>query len=85
MFCRFCGKDIGNDAKFCRHCGKELSSCKPDAPSNSFEKAVRGIAMILNTDNNTKTLPKAPAALNKITDFLFPTLLIFPKAQADVL
>lgn len=74
MFCRFCGKDIGNDAKFCRHCGKELSSCKPDAPSNSFEKAVRGIAMLLNTDNNTKNTATGVGSSEQNNRFSFSDL-----------
>lgn len=74
MFCRFCGKDIGNGAKFCRHCGKELSSCKPDAPSNSFEKAMRGIAMLLNTDNNKKNTATGVGSSEQNNGFSFSDL-----------
>ncbi len=81
MFCRFCGKDIGNDAKFCRHCGKELSNRKPDAPSNSFEKAVRGIAMILNTDNNTKNTAKGVSSSEQNNRFSFPDLADIPESS----
>ena len=39
MYCRFCGKEIADDANFCSHCGKKLAY-DPNAKETKKEKVV---------------------------------------------
>ena len=34
MYCRFCGKQIGDDARFCPHCGKEQANASAAGGQN---------------------------------------------------
>ena len=35
MFCKYCGKEIEDNAKFCAHCGKKLTGSAPQqGPAN---------------------------------------------------
>ena len=38
MFCKYCGKEVDQDAKFCKHCGNELKHVE-DKPIRTVDKS----------------------------------------------
>lgn len=49
MFCKKCGKEIDDNAKFCPYCGEDLKGTEiiyDSNKSNSFKGKSRGLALI---------------------------------------
>ena len=45
MFCKYCGGQVGSDARFCEHCGKKLNYRPAEGPrSEPAQSAERGSA-----------------------------------------
>ena len=48
MFCRYCGSENQNNARFCKHCGKPLEN-----PGNETEKS-QGVKSEVKSGNNKR-------------------------------
>ena len=51
MYCRFCGKQIGDNAAFCEHCGSNLKE-NTSRSHKSYESAQQPVINVINQNTN---------------------------------
>ena len=64
MFCKNCGKEISDDAKFCEYCSKEVESNKPESTE-------------IESNNVESSSDNSRFSLKKIISFCIILILIF--------
>lgn len=55
MFCRNCGKEIGNDAKFCQHCGTSVDTGAQQVNVQAPPQYQQPVINVVNTNTNVNS------------------------------
>ena len=59
MLCRFCKKEVPNDAEFCPYCGKEHITASEAAANLLLQDADEIIASRIDEEDTVEEMPQA--------------------------
>lgn len=96
MFCKHCGKEIANDAKFCAGCGKSVESVETEEPKKKKKKRhpilgtiilLIGIFILVGTVGGGSDEPQKvnnqPAAAAPVEDTAHPLFTVGDTLEMD--